>query len=38
MKSQDFVYELNNYVQNNLDTTQNFKYWKLRENNYPIFE
>ena len=38
MKSQDFVYELNNYVENNLDTTQNFKYWKLRENNYPIFE
>ena len=36
--SQDFVDELNKYVENNLDNTKDFKYWKLEENRYPIFE
>ena len=38
MKSQNFVDELNKYVENNLDNTKDFKYWKLEENRYPIFE
>ena len=38
MKSEDFVKELNDYIDNNSEITEGWLRWKLEENDYPVFE
>ena len=38
MKSEDFVKELNDYIDNNADVTEGWLKWKIGENGYPVFK
>lgn len=38
MKSEKFISELNEYIDNNADTTEGWFKWKTGENGYPVFE
>lgn len=38
MKSEKIISELNEYIENNANTTEGWFKWKTGENGYPVFE